>query len=538
MNMKSIYSLLVVIAFNLSVIAQNAEQKDYTNTNAGIDQQWQHADITADGMPGTSAAKAYAELLQGKKSTKVVVAIIDSGTETFHADLKNNIWINHDEIEGNGKDDDQNGYIDDIHGWSFIGGPSGDVAEDNLEFTRIYRELKKKFQDKDANSIAKEEKKDFERYLKMKTEFQRRYAEAKDNKETYENIKDAYDRFHKQLKQSLGNNYTQSDLEKFEPKNENDAVAKEVMIEMFKMNLPADFKDWKDQVEGMLQYHLNLNFDPRDKVGDNYADPNEKIYGNNHIDGPHGDHGTHVAGIVGATRNNFGIDGIADNVQLMIIRCVPDGDERDKDVANAIRYAVDNGAKIINMSFGKSFSPQKETVDAAVKYAEEKGVLIIHAAGNDNKDLEHTANFPSDKYNNGTFCSTWIEVGACDKNLESLAASFSNYGKKSVDLFAPGVAIFSTVPDGKYENNDGTSMAAPVAAGVAAAVWSYYPQLTAQELKSILMESTQKYGNQKVLLPGSAKKKVKFKKLSVTGGVINLYNAIKLAESRVSGKGK
>lgn len=537
MNKRWIH-ILAAICISFEISAQNAEEKDYTKTEAAIELQWQHADFAADGLPGTSAAKAYSELLQGKKSSPVIVAIIDSGTETFHADLKDNIWVNTDEIAGNGKDDDQNGYVDDVHGWSFIGGAEGDVAEDNLEFTRIYRELKKKFDGQDATTVAKEDKKEFDRYIKMKAEYTRRYAEAKDNQEMYEQVKDAYDRFDKQLKKALGNNYTTADLEKYSPTAEQDIIARQVMLELHKMNLPADFKDWRDQVNGMIQYHLNLSFDPRKIVGDNYADVTQKNYGNNHVDGPHGDHGTHVGGIVGAVRNGYGIDGIADNVQLMIIRCVPDGDERDKDVANAIRYAVDNGARIINMSFGKSFSPQKETVDAAVKYAEEKGVLLVHAAGNDSKNLENAANFPTDKYNDGTYCSTWIEIGASDKSPEKLAASFSNYGKKSVDVFSPGVEIFSTVPEGKYEKNDGTSMAAPVTAGVAAAVMAYYPQLTAQDVKAILMQSAQKFGKQKVLLPGSDKKKVKFGKLSVTGGVVNLYNALKMAETWKPGSAK
>jgi subtilisin family serine protease len=538
MNKKWISSISSALFFVAPLFSQNSEAKDYSQIEAGVDLQWQHADMAADGIPGTSAAKAYAELLNGKKSTPIIVAIIDSGTESFHPDLEANIWTNSDEIAGNAKDDDNNGYVDDIHGWSFIGGPTGDVAEDNLEFTRIYRELKKRFEKQDVKAISSSDKKDFERYQKMKTEYARRFSEAKDNQETYEQVKEAYDRFDKQLKKALGNNYTTEDLEKYSPTAEEDIIARQIMLELQSMNLPEDFKEWKDQVNGMVQYHLNLNFDPRNIVGDDYSNIAEKNYGNNHIDGPHGDHGTHVGGIVGAVRNGYGIDGIADNVQLMIIRCVPNGDERDKDVANAIRYAADNGARVINMSFGKSFSPQKEAVDAAVKYAEQKGVLLVHAAGNDGKNLENAANFPTDKYNDGTYCSTWIEIGASDKNKETLAASFSNYGKKSVDVFSPGVAIFSTVPGGKYKEHDGTSFASPVVAGVAAALFSYYPELTAQDVKAILMKSSQNYKNQKVLLPGSDKKKVKFKKLSVTGGVVNLYNAIKLAETWKPGSAK
>ena len=225
-------------------------------------------------------------------------------------------------------------------------------------------------------------------------------------------------------------------------------------------------------------------------MGDHYDNMNEKNYGNNHVDGPEADHGTHVGGIVGAARNDFGMSGVADNVRLMIIRCVPNGDERDKDVANSIRYAVDNGAKIINMSFGKSFSPGKEAVDAAVKYAESKGVLMVHGAGNDGQNNDVGANFPKAKYNDGKTCSTWIEIGASGMNSTDLAADFSNYGKHTVDVFAPGVDIYSTVPSGGYADNSGTSMASPVTAGVAAAILSYYPSLSGSDLKQILMKGT------------------------------------------------
>jgi subtilisin family serine protease len=266
-----------------------------------------------------------------------------------------------------------------------------------------------------------------------------------------------------------------------------------------------------------------------------------------------------VGGIVGASWNGKGMDGVCENAQLMVIRCVPNGDERDKDVANAIRYAVDNGARVVNMSFGKSFSPGKEAVDAAAEYAESKGVLLIHAAGNDSKNIDEQANFPKDTYNDGGECSTWMEIGASGSTVEGLMADFSNYGKKSVDVFAPGVDIYSTVPGGGFKDNSGTSMAAPVASGVAATILSYYPQLTATDVKAIMMQSATDYRKVKIertverkaigkffarifiskkknekseIPPRTYKtKSVRFGDMSVTGGVINLYEALKLAET-------
>jgi len=503
---------------------------------AGIN-HWHMQDMQKDGTPGVSAEKAYTELLVGRKSTPVVVAIIDSGTETFHPDLKDNVWINPKEIAGNNVDDDKNGYVDDIHGWSFIGGEKGDVSFDNLEFTRIYRDLKNRFGTvTDEKQVSDSDRSDYARFIKMKGEYDKRWKTAQEEAQNFEMVVMFYERSDEALRQVLGKeDYTVEDVQAMEPKDDFMKAVKEFMTMAMQEDLKNQFAEGKEHYDSMLQYQLNLDFDPRYLVGDNYSDSHQKNYGNNHVDGPESDHGTHVGGIVGATRNGFGMDGIADNVRLMIVRCVPNGDERDKDVANSIRYAVDNGARVINMSFGKSYSPQKDVVDEAVKYAESKGVLLVHAAGNDGKNVDVAANFPKDKYNSGEYCSTWLEIGASGRELSALSADFSNYGKKSVDVFAPGVDIYSTVTGDQYKDNSGTSMASPVTAGVAATILSYYPQLTAKDVKAIIMKSAVNYGKQKVVMPGNPSKKVKFKKLSVTGGVVNLYEALKLAETWKSG---
>jgi subtilisin family serine protease len=249
-------------------------------------------------------------------------------------------------------------------------------------------------------------------------------------------------------------------------------------------------------------------------------------------------HGTHVSGIIAGARNNgIGIDGIADNVRIMMVRAVPDGDEHDKDIALAIRYAVDNGAKVINMSFGKSFSPQKQWVDEAVRYAESKGVLMVHAAGNDGANIDTAYNFPTPVFkSDGNIATNWITVGASgDPKNGGLVASFSNYGKKNVDVFAPGVNIYSSVPTGNaYANESGTSMASPVTAGVAAFLLEYYPTLTAQQLKYII-EKSSVVTNVPVTIPGTDQK-AKLSDISKTGGLINVYEAAKLAESMTSNK--
>ena len=294
-----------------------------------------------------------------------------------------------------------------------------------------------------------------------------------------------------------------------------------------------DIFEAKEQFQSLSNFGMNTDFDPRHIVGDDYTDLTNRIYGNNDVSGPTSDHGTHVAGIVGAVRNNgLGIDGIAD-VKLMILRTVPNGDERDKDVANAIRYAAENGAHVINMSFGKGYSPEKWYVDAAIKFADSLGVLMVHGAGNDAENNDSTANFPNNTFEDGSVAVHYLEVGASSwEDGDAITAVFSNYGKTEVDIFAPGVQIYSTMPENEYKAQDGTSMASPVVSGIAALIMSYYPDLSTAQIKNILLETATKPSNLMVLKPGSSEQipNVLFSDLSVSGGIINAYEALKRAE--------
>lgn len=496
-------------------------------------ENWFNLDAKTNKVPGVSTEKAYSELLKDKKSTQIIVAVIDGGTEVDHEDLAAVIWTNPKEIAGNGVDDDQNGYIDDIHGWNFIGGKDGDVNEDNLELARVYKALTAKYE-KGAPKAGPE----LDQYLKIKAEYESRRKTAKGNVALYTEIMNNIDAV---IKGIGTENPTAEQLKAYKPANQ---MEERVISIAAKNKLPLGVL--KSELKGALEHfntelnvHLNPDLDSRSVVGDNYANTNEHLYGNNHYEGPEGSHGTHVAGIIAAVRtNNLGMKGIADNVRIMVVRVVPNGDERDKDIANGIRYAVDNGAKIINMSFGKSYSPEKSAVDAAVQYAVSKGVLLVHAAGNDNRNTDTTNNFPRDQYLNNTEATSWIEVGASNwKSGKEITAPFSNYAALNVDVFAPGVDIYSTIPDSKYASFNGTSMAAPVTAGVAALVWSYYPTLTANQVKEIILNSSVKVKG-KVLLPADGKRKVKVKMtdLCKTGGIVNAYEAVKMAETMTQTK--
>jgi subtilisin family serine protease len=503
-------------------------------------ENWFHLDKSSNNMRGVSTDRAY-ELLKNKPSRTVVVGVIDSGVDIEHEDLKAVIWTNEKEIAGNGIDDDQNGYVDDIHGWNFIGGKDGShVNQDTYELTREYVRLKKKFAG--AKKIRKKEKQEYNYFQDLKKEYERKVTELKDQYNDFKQFAEVYKIATSIIKNQLGKEeITEEDLINLNATDEMVKQSRAVLVYAFQNNISEKYlEEAAEYFDKGLNYGYNTEFDPRHIVGDNYQNLDEKGYGNNDVKGPDASHGTHVSGIIAADRkNNLGIQGIADNVKIMPIRAVPNGDERDKDIANAIYYAVDNGAQIINMSFGKDYSPNKEAVDKAVKYAESKGVLLIHAAGNDGSNLDKEQNFPNRKFSRSKeVAKNWLEIGASSwGDYSNFVGNFSNYGKTSVDLFAPGVDIYSTTPEQNYESKNGTSMAAPVTTGVAALLMSYFPELTAEQVKDILIKSVVKYQDAKVNKPGDKKgEKISFNELSSTGGIVNALEAVKIAQLETTQK--
>jgi subtilisin family serine protease len=500
---------------------------------------WQLLDETADHVPGISVERAYRELLAGKTPKQtVLVAIIDNGVDTSHVDLRANLWVNPKEVSGNKKDDDNNGYVDDVHGWNFIGGRDGeDVHFDTFEVTREYARCHNQPAASGEPAIT-----DQSYCQKVEADYNKQKADIERNVQTYHQIRDVMQQILPVLTKAVAPDTLSADrVRALKPTTPQMTQMRQIYLELASEGAtPSVIEDGLKSLEGQLKYALNPAYNPRTIVGDNYTDVSERHYGNADVMGQDPKHGTHVAGIIGAVRGNgVGVDGIAAAVKFMMIRTVPDGDERDKDVANAIRYAVDNGAQIISMSFGKAYSPFKAAVDDAVKYADAHSVLMVHAAGNDGADLGKARNFPNPVYLGGGRPRNWIEVGASSwKGGDKLAAPFSNYGQQQVDVFAPGVDILSTVPGNMYERDSGTSMAAPVVSGLAALILDFYPSLTSADLKNIIMASVTKT-DQSVSRPGSEDKdSVSFQSLSVTGGIVNAYNALKMAEQVSNGKAR
>lgn len=526
------YFRLLSVLFSLGILSYTAAGQ----MGPKPAKNWQNKSIEKDSVYGTGSDEAL-DLLKNRTSTTVVVAVIDGGTYINHPYIKDHVWVNPKEIPNNKIDDDKNGYIDDVNGWDFIGGKDSDVKQENVEVTRLYRDLNKKYANVTPDKVSKGDKAEYAKYLKVKKKFE---SEKDNYQQQYNSIKTFIDTV-AVLKGILGkSDLTKDDMENYHPTDSALARAKRRVIrninrfQFFMKGATADtlvkqFAKIEDYYGAFLKYQYNLDFNPRFVVGDNYEDATQRYYGNNDVIGPTDVHGTHVAGIIGGMRSGApGMqEGIADNIKIMVVRVVPDGDERDKDVANGIRYAVDNGAKVINMSFGKGFSYNKKTVDEAVKYAQTHDVLLVHAAGNDHQDNDTTDNFPNRRFEGSRKeVNNWLEVGACDS--KGIPASFSNYGKKTVDLFAPGVNVYSSIPDTGYAYFSGTSMASPCAAGVATIIREYFPKLTAKQVRKILMESVTKITT-KVPEPGHSGTMVAYSDLCITGGIINAYKAVQLA---------
>ena len=476
--------------------------------------RWSHLDLVNDTVPGMSVDKAYKEIIKGKKGKKVIVGIVDSGVDINHEDLKAVIWTNPKEIAGNGIDDDKNGYIDDIHGWNFL----GNAVHEQLEMTRI---VKKGPSTPD--------------YEKAKEKLADELKGIQGQKQQLDFILNAEKTIKNHLKKDA---FTLEEIKAIKSDDSGVKQAKAMFTQILsnttKEKFDAEIEEFKDYVYGQLNYNLNVEYDGRSIVGDNPNDLNDTKYGNNNVVGPEpkeAKHGTHVAGIVAQVRgNNKGGDGVTNNAEILVVRAVPDGDEYDKDIALGIRYAVDNGAKVINGSFGKYFSQNKEWVIDAIKYAESKDVLVVIAAGNESYDLDVTNKYPNDTYDGSSeYANNVLIIGALSPSYGTkMVADFSNYGKNNVDIYAPGDEIYATTPLNTYEYLQGTSMASPNVAGVATLIRSYYPSLTAVQVKQVIMESGMPLKNTVIL--GEDKHKANFAEASKSGKIVNGYNALLLAK--------
>ncbi len=507
---------------------------------------WQYKDIFEDTIPGISLDKAYTSFLKDKKGEDVIVAVIDTEVDINHEDLKEQIWINSKEIPNNSLDDDNNGYIDDIHGWNFLGNQKGEnVIHTSYEFVRLIKKFKPLFENKSINDINTNEKEDFETYKKALEAFE----ETKKSNQNYLERLNRFLKEHNKAKEVLNPYFSFDSISK---KQLLEFKTKDTILEKHLKTL-ISHKDRGiteklllnsiTEIEGLVNSSTSLNYQERKIIGDNPEDITDTAYGNNNVSGNLDKlyHGTLVSGVIVATRNNnIGIDGILNEAKIMSLCVSANGGELDKDIALAIRYAVDNGAKIINMSSGKHFSMNRDWVNQAIKYAAKKDVLFITSAGNDklNLDENHNNYYPNDIDGDQEISDNFMMIGASSYTLDKrLRLYLTNYGKKNVDLFAPGYKVYTTLPNNKYRYSPGTSIATALVSGIAALIRSHYPNLKASEVKEILMSSGISYNiDVEMFLEDGSKKMIPFSQLSKSGKIVNAYNALLLAEQVSKGK--
>ena len=530
---------LSILSFVVSIHTYAQQETAKVNKDS---REWHLQDKETSGFWGISIDKAY-DLLKGRKSETVIVAVIDSGIDTLQEDLKPVLWINSKEKQGNGIDDDGNGYIDDYYGWNFCGSKDGrNFNKNSSEAARVYHEWKNEFEDKKERNIPQEKRFLFQQWKKAEKIIEEKSNNAKQDIERITYIKQKFDEAANNIKLAYGfKSFTIKELSLINAETASPDIQlglsnwKRVLAKDSTLTDSAMSAGTAAHLEKLLTDINNYRYKPEDTrsgyTKDNYTDITDRFYGNNNLKGESNEHGTLVAGTIAALRDNAtGSKGIVNDVRIMALRAVPGGDEHDKDIALAIRYAVDNGAQIINMSFGKPVSPYKQFVDDAIRYAETKGVLLVHSAGNDAKNISDNVYYPSAVFLDGKKANNFITVGASDEDNVNgrLPATFSNYSKEYVDIFAPGVNIYSTSMNNTYESVDGTSFAGPVVSGVSALLKSFFPKLTTQQIIEIILLSGTPV-NEEVKIPGDEKKMTSFTKLCVSGKIINAYEAVKLA---------
>ena len=456
MTVKLLTTTLLLLSNVLSGAAQPAESlKDFAGWHKNYSAERQGANV-----------QAALDLLKQrgiKPSGPVVVGIIDSGVDTTVVSLKDALWTNPGETAANGRDDNGNGYADDVHGWNFLGTKDGTFnmisagTEEYRQFKRLYPKYKNVLSRDSA-----QDKKEYDFYMRMR-------KEAKI---------DQYLRYYEIASKSL---------------DRLDSMSL-VRLQQMAKNI----------------HSIEHDQDKRLLMGDNMDDADDRYYGNPTLTIEGCEHGTFVAGVIGGdAQDDHRFDGIAKDVaRLMIVRASPDGDEYDKDIASSIYYAVDNGARVINISLGKYYSPQERMVNDAIRYAADRDVLIICAAGNNSLNLDTIPSYPSGVDRAGRFLPNFLRVGANDE--QGRYAEMSNYGSKSVHLFAPGTLIASVFPGNKYDLSQGTSLAAPVVTAVAALLRSYFPYLKAAQITNLLMETVRPMTGQ----------------TSISGGTVDMLRAV------------
>lgn len=509
---------------------------------------WHLRSLGPDSIWGAGIEKAY-QMLDGKKAKKKVrVAVISRGFDMEHEDLVDVLWTNKKEKPGNGSDDDKNGYIDDVHGWNFLGTKDGrDVIYTSEAISREFDKIRARFEELDAKGRSRTlaEKDEYMQYLNLAREskIEGMYMSTILAK----NIAKGMEEINQKLHEAYPNDsdFTYEQFLKIVPAPEtldslNDiAYNVNMLIWGFsqKQMWSDRYKTRYDNAQSYEKQYQDLKArqkDERGMIGDNMNDINDAQYGNANLLTGNPSVGTGLAGVIAAKRgNDIGIDGIADNAELMLIRAVPEGDGYDKDIAVAIRYAIKNGADIILIATHKKVAEDKDIVRLALEEAEQEDILIVHAVGESPRDIDNNPTYPSGLKEDGSYYNNFINVAA--SNVNGLPLSLSNYGKKNVDLFAPGVDVYSCDAGDNYFKLTGTNASAAVVTGVAALIKSRFPKLTASQIKEIIVSTATNAPTEGVFYPfvseasNETPKTAQYSDLCRSGGIIDAAAAVQKA---------
>jgi len=511
---------------------------------------WQHQFSGINTKTSTSLQKLYEEKAVERTSSSIIVAVLDTQIDINHEDLKSQIWVNEKEIPENNIDDDENGYVDDIFGWNFVGKPKGGYFRYwNFECVRIIKKWDNYFKDK--NYVHDDSVEYFNEYKRAKilyeaeNKFYKNWLKSlvynvKNRPKVEDTLRYFFPKEDYSISQldSLYNKYKIND-KRYKQRRDDDDQDLGALIDYMRVSMETgdrkfeDLIEHKNQKDSILNRNFNIEINDRLLIGDN-PDVLDKGYGNNKLNNNifQLNHSTEVSSIIAGQRNNIGVNGFHNNIKIMPLCISVSGDEYDKDIAMAIYYAVDNGAKVINMSFGKEFSLNQKWVTDAFKYAEENNVLLVHCSGNNNFNVDINRYYPNDYdyFSKKELVGNFINVGSISKRTDSsMVSPFSNFGKENVDIFAPGEEIYVAKPNNQYGYDSGTSLAGPMVSGTAALIWLYYPKLTVHQMKSIILDSGVAI-DKKVIKPGTKNEMVPFSELSKTGKILNTYNAFLLAK--------
>mgnify|MGYP000162688740 FL=1 len=529
------------------------------------DLDWYNCSFDKDGVYGCEVNKAYDFLKDRKIKKRPIVALIGTGIDVEHEDIKQAIWVNPKE-KADGKDNDKNGLVDDINGWNFLGGKDGQVMEATMrEGDREFLRLKDKYADyifdgKNYNKVidgkltkvADPENIEEYNYYRNQVLPESPMAGTYSGWQLTDVLKAYADKFDQMMKERFpGKELTEADFSIcYDPKAPRDSLS-EVSFMMCAMGFGVYKTDkWETVYSGIksgaqieqakAEYERKVGqfgADGRkDIIGDNYLDINDNKYGNNVLLTADAAIGTMEAGIIVAKRENgLGGNGIMDQAEIMTLRVAANGEPYLKDIALAIRYAVDHQADIIMLPVQNTLYPedQKKWISEALEYAESKGVFCVTPAWEGAQDLAVETYYPNRWMTGKKELTNLMVVCSSDKNGNP--SMNSNYGAKEVDLYAPGMEIYSTYTGDTYQSGTGLGLAAATTVGVAALIKAYYPHLTGTQIRNILLETVTSRKDAEVekgiVVDGKPTQDLfLFGDLCLSGGIINAYQAVVAAD--------